>query len=66
MMIAQNPTTSLTFKNLRAEIIWGGIASKSGYGYINVHDAFLNVVNWETILVNDSSSPQCSRFRRCG
>ena len=56
MMIAQNPTTSSNIQKLRAEIIWG-IASKSGYGYINVHDAFLNVVNWETILMNDSVHP---------
>ena len=56
MMIAQNPATVDDYQKLRAEMI-REVAETCGYGYVNVHDAFLAVANWDTELMADTVHP---------
>jgi hypothetical protein len=56
MMIAQNPETTNDYQKQRAEMV-AEIAMKCGFGYVNVHDAFLAQPNWSTTLMADTVHP---------
>lgn len=56
MLIAQNPQVGNTVQKKRVPII-AKVASIGGYGFVNVHDTFLKIPNWESTLMGDSVHP---------